>query len=116
MSNELRVEQITLKDFLGNGRISDPSLLFQVCVSITKNPELLEFCFDISAQHGPSRFIIFSLLIPFVHRDGLAGTYICLVCFPPVSRLALSEVCSLLHPLYLDKPSVQGISAGGRIV
>ncbi|CAF2512307.1 unnamed protein product [Rotaria sp. Silwood2] len=48
-------------------------VLNQVCVSITKSPELLEFCFDISAEHGPSRFIIFSLLIPFVHRDGLAG-------------------------------------------
>ncbi|CAF1111726.1 unnamed protein product [Rotaria sordida] len=47
-------------------------VLNQVCVSITKNPELLEFCFDISAEHGPSKFIIFSLLIPFVHRDELA--------------------------------------------
>lgn len=46
-------------------------VLNQICVSITKNPTLLEFCFDISAQHGPSRFIIFSLLIPFVHRDGI---------------------------------------------
>ncbi|CAF0775029.1 unnamed protein product [Rotaria sordida] len=48
-------------------------VLNQVCVSITKHPELLEFCFDISAEHGPSRFVIFSLLIPFVHRDGVAG-------------------------------------------
>ncbi|CAF3378729.1 unnamed protein product [Rotaria sp. Silwood1] len=48
-------------------------VLNQICVSITKSPELLEFCFDISAEHGPSRFVIFSLLIPFVHRDGLAG-------------------------------------------
>ncbi|CAM4917867.1 unnamed protein product, partial [Rotaria socialis] len=48
-------------------------VLNQVCVSITKSPELLEFCFDISAEHGPSRFVIFSLLIPFVHRDGVAG-------------------------------------------
>ncbi|CAF0915175.1 unnamed protein product [Rotaria sp. Silwood1] len=48
-------------------------VLNQVCVSITKSPDLLEFCFDISAEHGPSRFIIFSLLIPFVHRDGVAG-------------------------------------------
>ncbi|CAF1145980.1 unnamed protein product [Adineta steineri] len=48
-------------------------VLNQVCVSITKSPELLEFCFDISADHGPSRFVIFSLLIPFVHREGLAG-------------------------------------------
>jgi len=51
-------------------------LFFKVCVSITKTPELLEFCFDISAEHGPSKFVIFSLLIPFVHRDGLAGTNI----------------------------------------
>jgi hypothetical protein len=36
----------------------------------------LEFCFDISAEHGPSKFIIFSLLIPFVHRNGLAGMII----------------------------------------
>ncbi|CAF2092492.1 unnamed protein product [Rotaria magnacalcarata] len=48
-------------------------VLNQVCVSITRNPTLLEFCFDISAEHGPSKFIIFSLLIPFVHRDELAG-------------------------------------------
>ncbi|CAF4317336.1 unnamed protein product [Rotaria socialis] len=48
-------------------------VLNQVCVSITRNPTLLELCFDISAEHGPSKFVIFSLLIPFVHRDGLAG-------------------------------------------
>ncbi|CAF1653681.1 unnamed protein product, partial [Adineta ricciae] len=48
-------------------------VLNQVCVSIAKCPELLEFCFDISTDHGPSRFVVFSLLIPFVHRDGLAG-------------------------------------------
>ncbi|CAF3564829.1 unnamed protein product [Rotaria socialis] len=47
-------------------------VLNQVCVSITRNPTLLELCFDISAEHGPSKFVIFSLLIPFVHRDGLA--------------------------------------------
>ncbi|CAF1318272.1 unnamed protein product [Adineta ricciae] len=58
-------------------------VLNQVCVSIAKSPELLEFCFDISTDHGPSRFVIFSLLIPFVHRDGLA-----------------------------DKPSAQGITTG----
>jgi hypothetical protein len=40
----------------------------------------LEFCFDISTEHGPSKFIVFSLLIPFVHRDGLAGMIIAYFC------------------------------------
>ncbi|CAF1352893.1 unnamed protein product, partial [Didymodactylos carnosus] len=48
-------------------------VLNQVCVSITKSTPLLELCFDISAEQGPARFIIFSLLIPFVHRAELTG-------------------------------------------
>ncbi|CAF4498014.1 unnamed protein product [Rotaria socialis] len=73
-ASDLKYHQLRCFEFLLSR--AQHELLFHkqiVCVSITRNPTLLELCFDISAEHGPSKFVIFSLLIPFVHRDGLAG-------------------------------------------
>lgn len=52
-------------------------LLNQLCVVLMQNIHLLDlFFFSTSQQqggHGTANFIIFSLLIPYVHRDGSIG-------------------------------------------
>ncbi|XP_070553596.1 FHF complex subunit HOOK-interacting protein 1A-like isoform X2 [Ptychodera flava] len=48
-------------------------LLNQLCVSLTQDPSLLEFLFHASPDQGPAKFLIFSLLIPYLHRDGPIG-------------------------------------------
>ncbi len=49
-------------------------LLHQLCVSLSKDPLLLEFLFHASPSQGPAKFLLFSLLIPFIHREGKLGT------------------------------------------
>lgn len=48
-------------------------VLHQVCVCISQQTLILESFFNIDANHGPARFLIFSLLIPFIHREGRIG-------------------------------------------
>lgn len=48
-------------------------LLNQLCVSLTNNATLLEFFFSANCNQGSAKFLIFSLLIPFVHREGAIG-------------------------------------------
>ncbi|XP_075545216.1 FHF complex subunit HOOK-interacting protein 1B isoform X4 [Dermacentor variabilis] len=48
-------------------------LLNTLCVSLSQHPNLLEVFFSASSNQGPARFLIFSLLIPFVHREGAIG-------------------------------------------
>ena len=48
-------------------------LLHQLCVCVTKNAQILELLFSASSDHGPARFLMFSLLIPYVHREGVIG-------------------------------------------
>lgn len=48
-------------------------LLNQLCVSLMQNIELLDLFFYASADQGPAKFLIFTLLIPFVHREGGIG-------------------------------------------
>lgn len=48
-------------------------LLNTLCVSLSQHPDLLEVFFSASSNQGPARFLIFSLLIPFVHREGAIG-------------------------------------------
>ncbi|XP_076065364.1 FHF complex subunit HOOK-interacting protein 1B-like isoform X2 [Oratosquilla oratoria] len=45
-------------------------LLNQLCVSLMHNHQLLDFFFQSSEDQGPTKFLIFSLLLPFVHREG----------------------------------------------
>lgn len=47
-------------------------LLNTLCVSLSQHPHLLQLFFTTSS-HQPARFLIFSLLIPFVHREGGIG-------------------------------------------
>lgn len=48
-------------------------LLNQLCVSLMHNHHLLDFFFQFSSDQGPTKFMIFSLLLPFVHREGGIG-------------------------------------------
>uniref|UniRef100_A0A3P9MDY0 FHF complex subunit HOOK-interacting protein 1B n=1 Tax=Oryzias latipes TaxID=8090 RepID=A0A3P9MDY0_ORYLA len=49
-------------------------LLNQVCVSMARQPVILELLFRASpAQQGSTNLLIFSLLVPFIHRDGAIG-------------------------------------------
>ncbi|XP_066563074.1 FHF complex subunit HOOK-interacting protein 1B [Amia ocellicauda] len=48
-------------------------LLNQVCVSMAREPSILELLFRAASQQGPTNLLIFSLLVPFIHRDGAIG-------------------------------------------
>lgn len=48
-------------------------VLHQLCVAVTRQTALLELLFDASLDHGPARFLIFSLLIPYIHHEGGVG-------------------------------------------
>lgn len=48
-------------------------LLNQLCSIIAKDPSILELFFHTSEDHGAANFLIFSLLIPFIHREGTVG-------------------------------------------
>ncbi|NXF48117.1 F16A2 protein, partial [Oceanites oceanicus] len=48
-------------------------LLNQLCVSVAKEPSILELFFHSHTDQGPANLIIFSLLIPFIHHDGVLG-------------------------------------------
>ena len=48
-------------------------LLHQLCVCVTQNTQLLELLFNASSDQGPAKFLMFSLLIPYVHREGSIG-------------------------------------------
>ncbi|NXL68758.1 F16A2 protein, partial [Chordeiles acutipennis] len=48
-------------------------LLNQLCVSVAKEPAVLELFFHSHADQGPANLIIFSLLIPFIHHEGVLG-------------------------------------------
>lgn len=48
-------------------------LLNQLCSILAKDPSILELFFHTSEDQGATNFLIFSLLIPFIHREGGVG-------------------------------------------
>lgn len=48
-------------------------VLHQLCVCISQETVILESFFNASTNHGPTKFLIFSLLIPYIHREGKVG-------------------------------------------
>ncbi|XP_067420719.1 FHF complex subunit HOOK-interacting protein 1B isoform X2 [Emydura macquarii macquarii] len=48
-------------------------LLNQLCVSVAKEPALLELFFHSPTAQGPASLLVFSLLVPFIHHEGLTG-------------------------------------------
>ncbi|CAL8241312.1 unnamed protein product [Merluccius merluccius] len=49
------------------------SLLQQLCVSLVRDPSVLELFFHSTQDQGAANFLLFSLLIPFTHRQGTVG-------------------------------------------
>ncbi|XP_059384543.1 FHF complex subunit HOOK-interacting protein 1A [Carassius carassius] len=49
------------------------SLLHQLCHALVKEASVLELFFHSSQDQGAANFLLFSLLIPFIHRDGTVG-------------------------------------------
>lgn len=48
-------------------------LLNQLCCVLAKDPSILELFFHTSEDQGATNFLIFSLLIPFIHKEGTVG-------------------------------------------
>uniref|UniRef100_A0A8B9GFT2 Family with sequence similarity 160 member A2 n=1 Tax=Amazona collaria TaxID=241587 RepID=A0A8B9GFT2_9PSIT len=48
-------------------------LLNQLCVCVAKEPAILELFFHSPPEQGPTNIIIFSLLVPFIHHEGVLG-------------------------------------------
>ncbi|MGH0156199.1 UNVERIFIED_CONTAM: hypothetical protein FKN15_060227 [Acipenser sinensis] len=48
-------------------------LLNQLCSILAKDPSILELFFHTSEDQGAANFLIFSLLIPFIHCEGIVG-------------------------------------------
>ncbi|XP_076468429.1 FHF complex subunit HOOK-interacting protein 1B-like isoform X2 [Babylonia areolata] len=48
-------------------------VLHQICTCISQQTVILESFFTTEADHGPAKFLIFSLLIPYIHREGPIG-------------------------------------------
>uniref|UniRef100_A0A8C5KEL3 FHF complex subunit HOOK interacting protein 1A n=1 Tax=Jaculus jaculus TaxID=51337 RepID=A0A8C5KEL3_JACJA len=48
-------------------------LLNQLCSILARDPSVLELFFHTSEDQGAANFLIFSLLIPFIHREGTVG-------------------------------------------
>nr|XP_055044896.1 FHF complex subunit HOOK interacting protein 1A [Misgurnus anguillicaudatus]XP_055044897.1 FHF complex subunit HOOK interacting protein 1A [Misgurnus anguillicaudatus] len=50
------------------------SLLHQLCCVLVKDTSVLELFFHSSEDQGAANFLLFSLLIPFIHRGGTVGS------------------------------------------
>lgn len=48
-------------------------VLHQICTCISQETVILESFFSTEANHGPAKFLIFSLLIRYIHREGPIG-------------------------------------------
>ncbi|XP_034412662.1 protein FAM160A1-like [Cyclopterus lumpus] len=48
-------------------------LLNQLCGALVKDPSVLELFFHTSEDQGATNFLLFSLLIPYTHRQGSVG-------------------------------------------
>ncbi|KAK3575941.1 hypothetical protein CHS0354_001144 [Potamilus streckersoni] len=48
-------------------------ILHQICICISKETLVLESFFTMSADHGSTKFVIFSLLISYIHHEGSVG-------------------------------------------
>lgn len=48
-------------------------LLHQICACSSQETVILETFFNADADHGKAKFLIFSLLIPYIHREGTVG-------------------------------------------
>uniref|UniRef100_A0A3B5AED2 Protein FAM160A1-like n=1 Tax=Stegastes partitus TaxID=144197 RepID=A0A3B5AED2_9TELE len=64
-----------LLTFYGGGVVEAELVLLlnQLCAALVKDPSVLELFFHTSEDQGAANFLLFSLLIPFTHRQGSVG-------------------------------------------
>ncbi|XP_061845953.1 LOW QUALITY PROTEIN: FHF complex subunit HOOK-interacting protein 1B [Colius striatus] len=88
-------------------------LLNQLCVSVAKEPSILELFFHSHADQGPANLIIFSLLIPFIHHEGVLGQQardaLLLIMAMSASNLAVAK--SITDNSYFCPVLATGLSA-----
>lgn len=48
-------------------------VLHQLAVCLSQETQVLELLFDAGSDHGSTKFVMFSLLIPYVHKEGSIG-------------------------------------------
>ncbi|KAI1887444.1 hypothetical protein AGOR_G00190360 [Albula goreensis] len=68
-TDDMKVEQLKMYEMLAELVL----LLNQLCSVLAKDPSVLELFFHTSEDQGAANFLIFSLLIPFIHREGRVG-------------------------------------------
>ncbi|KAK2899670.1 FHF complex subunit HOOK-interacting protein 1A-like [Channa argus] len=59
-----------------SGSVVEAELVFllnQLCVALVKDPSVLELFFHTTEDQGAANFLLFSLLIPYTHRQGSVG-------------------------------------------
>ena len=49
------------------------SVLKQLCIAVSRNSALLEALFSADMDQGAAKFLVFSLLIPYIHCEGGVG-------------------------------------------
>ena len=49
------------------------SVLKQLCIAVSQNSALLEVLFSADMDQGAAKFLVFSLLIPYIHCEGPIG-------------------------------------------
>ena len=48
-------------------------VLHQLAVCLSRDTQVLELLFNAGSDHGTTKFVMFSLLIPYVHKEGSIG-------------------------------------------
>uniref|UniRef100_A0A1I8G3E9 DUF5917 domain-containing protein n=1 Tax=Macrostomum lignano TaxID=282301 RepID=A0A1I8G3E9_9PLAT len=50
-------------------------ILHQLCVVLNRSPNLLDACLEVGRAEAGSQFLVFSLLVPYVHREASIGQH-----------------------------------------
>ncbi|PAA47904.1 hypothetical protein BOX15_Mlig021115g3 [Macrostomum lignano] len=50
-------------------------ILHQLCVVLNRSPNLLDTCLEVGRAEAGSQFLVFSLLVPYVHREASIGQH-----------------------------------------
>uniref|UniRef100_A0A670ZJV7 FHF complex subunit HOOK-interacting protein 1B n=1 Tax=Pseudonaja textilis TaxID=8673 RepID=A0A670ZJV7_PSETE len=88
-------------------------LLSQLCVSVARDPPLLELFFHSPSGQGPRHLLLFSLLIPFIHHEGGLGQQArdALLLLMAVSSGSRTVACYITEHSYFCPVLATGLSA-----
>ncbi|XP_026544171.1 FTS and Hook-interacting protein isoform X1 [Notechis scutatus] len=88
-------------------------LLNQLCVSVARDPPLLELFFHSPSGRGPPHLLLFSLLIPFIHHEGVVGQQArdALLLLMAVSSGSRTVACYITEHSYFCPVLATGLSA-----